>query len=256
VLKNKEKKLLVLLFDLGFTLINFEGDFKKAMKESYIALANSLVNSGVAVDPQQFAKKFFEVISEYYRNRAIDLIERPVEETLQKTLAAFSIDYLPETILQEAVKAMYTYTESWWKIEPDTHPTLKKLQKKGYRLGLISNASNSADLNRLIDHHKLRKYFEIVVISADEGIRKPDPRIFTKALMKMGVRSENALMVGDTLPADILGARLTGMRSVWVTRRADRSENNEVKELIKPDYAIPDVASLVPLLEQLEKSAS
>jgi HAD superfamily hydrolase (TIGR01662 family) len=254
VLTNSKEKLSVILFDLGFTLINFEGDFHQAMKESYLALADSLIASGCQIDRQAFADKFYEVITQYYRNRVVDLIERPIEENLLKTLHYFSVDGLKESVLQEAVKTMYCYTEAWWKLEPDTHDTLTTLHNKGYRLGLISNASNSPDLNRLIDNHKLRHYFEIVVISAEEGIRKPDPRIFSKTLKKLGVKPENAIMVGDTLPADVLGAQNSGVKSVWITRRANRPENNDVLESIQPDYAIPDLSSLVPLIEQIESS--
>lgn len=245
-------KFKALLFDLGFTLINFEGDFHTEMKLSYDALADSLITSGVKLDRHKLAAKFGETISEYYRSRAIDLIEIPVEETLQKTLNYFSIHSLPQDVLQDAVKAMYEYTESSWRIEPDAHQTLEILKSKGYRLALISNAANSPDLNRLMDGLDLRKYFEIVVISADEGIRKPDPRIFANTLNRMGINAENAIMIGDTLPADVLGAQISGIKSVWVTRRADRPENNEVLESIQPDHTIPDLASLVDLLEKLE----
>ena len=48
------------------------------------------INPATQVDIQAFADKFLEVISEYYRNRAIDLIERPVEESLQKTISSFN----------------------------------------------------------------------------------------------------------------------------------------------------------------------
>lgn len=247
-----KKKFKALLFDLGFTLINFEGDFHAEMYLSYDALADSLIKAGVKLDRRSVVAKFSEYITEYYRSRAIDLIEKPVEETLQRTLNYFSIHSLPQNILQDAVKAMYEYTESSWKIEPDAHQTLETLTRKGYRLALISNAANSPDLNRLIDGLDLRKYFELVVISADEGIRKPDPRIFTNTLLKMGISAENAIMIGDTLPADVFGAQNSGIKSVWVTRRADRPENNEVLDSIQPDYTIPDLASLVDLLEKLE----
>lgn len=254
MLTNSREKLSVILFDLGFTLINFEGDFHQAMKESYLALADSLIASRCQINRQDFADKFYEVISQYYRNRAVDLIERPVEENLLKTLHHFSVDHLDESVLQEAVKAMYLYTETWWKLEPDAHETLSTLQKMGYRLGIISNASNTPDLNRLIDNHNLRQYFEVVVISAEEGIRKPDPRIFTKTLKKLGAKPECAIMVGDTLPADVLGAQNSGIKSVWITRRANRPENNDVLESIQPDYAIPDLTSLVSLINQIESA--
>ena len=248
----QEKKLPVLLFDLGFTLINFEGDFYEAMRVSYEKLADSLVASGCAIDAPEFAKKFSEVISEYYRCRAIDLIERPVEESLKKTLSYFSINSLPDDVMAKAVEAMYTYTESWWQVEEDAHKTLQILQQKGYRMGLISNASNSPDLNRLIDNHGLRKYFEVIVISADEGIRKPDPQIFLNTLKSLNVEPGDAIMIGDTLPADVLGAKNVGMRSIWITRRADRPENREVFGSIHPDFTLKDLAALPALLSSLE----
>ncbi len=248
------KKISVLLFDLGFTLLNFEGDFHKAMDESYLTMADSLIHSGIKIERQAFAEKFDEIISEYYRNREIDLIERPVEENLKKTLAFFTIENTPLPILEDAVKSMYTFTEASWKIEPDTDETLTKLKEMGYRLAIISNASNVPDLNRLIDNHNLRHYFEMVVISAEEGIRKPDPAIFSRTLEKLAVKPENAVMIGDTLPADVLGARKAGIISVWITRRANRAENHKVKESIHPDYTIPDLASLVTLLPQIETS--
>ncbi len=254
-LESKERKISVILFDLGFTLINFEGDFHQVMRESHLALADSLINAGYPLDRGEFAQRFNEIISEYYRVRAIDMIEKPVEGNLQQTLSHFGLENLPERDLQTAVEAMYTFTEAWWKIEPDTHETLSKLKQMGYRLALISNASNAPDLNRLIDNHRLRGYFEVVVISADEGIRKPDPRIFANTLSRLGVSAENAVMVGDTLPADILGARMSNIRSVWVTRRANRAENNELIELIKPDYSIPDLTSLILLMKQLNPAS-
>ena len=221
------------------------------MSESYMILSESLVKSGCHVDQTEFADKFHQFISEYYRCRAIDLIERPIEEILRKTLDYFLIDDLPEKALKKAIKAMYTYTESLWKIESDTHETLTQLKEMGFHLGLISNASNADDLNRLVDNHKLRKYFEIVVISAEEGIRKPDPRIFTNTLNKLGTQPERSAMVGDTLTADVLGAQRSGLRSIWITRRADRRENNEVLDTIHPDHTIPDLISLVSLVKQI-----
>ena len=71
----------------------------------------------------------------------------------------------------------------------------------------------------------------------------------------MGVKPEDAIMIGDTLPADILGARNVGMRSVWITRRADRQENSEVAGTIQPDYEIEDLSSLVDLVARLNSSA-
>lgn len=247
-MKNSFLQTSVILFDLGFTLINFEGDFKQAMVESYSALARSLIAAGCDLDEAAFVSRFNEVISHYYHTREIDLIERPVEESLRKALGSFGLDHLPGQLVQDAIQAMYLYTENYWKVEPDTHATLEALQVNGYRLGLISNAANPLDLNRLIDDHDLRKYFEVILISAEEGIRKPDPRIIQRALDRLGVNPEEAVLVGDTLNADILGAHNAGVKGIWITRRASRPDNLKVKDKIVPAAEIPDLTSLLPLL--------
>ncbi len=247
-MKNHFLKPSVILFDLGFTLINFEGDFKQVMLESYYALARSLIRAGCSIEEGSFVARYHEVISHYYHTREIDLIERPVEEFLRKALESFGLDHLPDVYIQDAIQAMYLYTENFWQVEPDTHETLKALIDQGCRLGLISNAANPQDLNRLIDNHDLRKYFDVIIISAEEGIRKPDPRIIQRALDRLGVKMDHAILVGDTLNADILGAQNAGIPGVWVTRRANRPENEKVRGRIIPDAEIPDLASLLTLL--------
>jgi len=225
------------------------------MHQSYSILARSLIDLGIPLEKDHFVSKYKSIISEYYRVREIDLIERPVEESLRKTLEFFSLNQVSEEIMQKALVSMFSYTESLWKIEPDTHQALSRLKNLGYRLGLISNASNSPDLNRLIDNHDLRKYFELIVISGDEGIRKPDQRIFQNTLEKMKVQPKEAAMIGDTLTADILGANLSGIRSIWITRRASRPENEKAREVITPQHVIPDLLSLVDLVEQINAAA-
>jgi FMN phosphatase YigB (HAD superfamily) len=61
-------------------------------------------------------------------------------------------------------------------------PHWKPCANTGYRLGLISNAGDDADVQTLLDQANLRAYFEIILTSAGQGIRKPNPKIFWTAL--------------------------------------------------------------------------
>ena len=72
----------------------------------------------------------------------------------------------------------------------------------------------------------LLDYFEYehMAISADLGIRKPNPAIFMYALNKLQVQPEEAAMVGDSLKADILGARILNMLAIWKPKAALREE--------------------------------
>jgi putative hydrolase of the HAD superfamily len=224
--------------------------------ESYKSLAKSLIDSGIRIDIEAFAAKYGEIMTANYRQREIDLVERPVELFVQQALEFFGYKDISLSAIKQAISEMFIVTESGWHVEPDAHDTLKQLRSSRYRLGLISNASNMPDINRLIDNHKLRPYFECISVSAEEKIRKPDPQIFNRTLMRMGVKPENAVMVGDTLQADILGAHSAGMRGIWLTRRVDTSNIKIYQNQITPDAEISDLASLVPVLESWSKETS
>jgi 2-haloalkanoic acid dehalogenase type II len=146
---------------------------------------------------------------------------------------------------------MYAVTQKFWKPEPDAHATLEQLRQEGYRLGLISNASDDADVQALVDNAGLRDYFEVILTSAAQGIRKPNPQIFWTALDSLDVLPAQAAMVGDTLGADILGAQNAGIFSIWVTRRAATPANLAHADTIIPDARIDSLSSLPDLLNRL-----
>jgi putative hydrolase of the HAD superfamily len=71
-----------------------------------------------------------------------------------------------------------------------------------------------------VQHHKivnggLEHYFEVIITSEGCGYSKPDHRIYTHALKKSGSKKEEALMIGDDLLVDIIGAREAGWDQVF-----------------------------------------
>src|SRR5258708_11687266 len=89
----------------------------------------------------------------------------------------------------------------------------------------ISNAADDENTQTLIDKGGFRPYLEFIVSSAAFGKRKPDPGIFRVALDHFKLPAAEAVMVGDTLDADIAGARGVGMNSIWITRRLQKIES-------------------------------
>jgi putative hydrolase of the HAD superfamily len=99
---------------------------------------------------------------------------------------------------------------------PETQTTLQEL-RASYKLGLLTNGA--PDLQReKIERCNLAPYFEAIVVSGELGIGKPDPAIFTAILHAMAVTAQTAVMVGDSLRRDILGASRSGLRAIWVNR--------------------------------------
>jgi putative hydrolase of the HAD superfamily len=59
---------------------------------------------------------------------------------------------------------------------------------------------------------------DVLVISEEAGVRKPDAAIFRIALQRAGAEGDDAVMVGDSWGSDVLGARAAGIRAVWLNR--------------------------------------
>jgi len=124
----------------------------------------------------------------------------------------------------------------------DALPTLQLLRERGYLLGVVTNRLWGgkvfrADLQTL----GLWDVFspDALAISADLGIRKPNPAIFLHALSALGIPPEQAAMVGDSLRTDILGAQQLGIFRVWQPRPQQRmtiqSHEASLEGVTKPD---------------------
>ncbi|MBD3109997.1 HAD family hydrolase [Bacillus sp. AGMB 02131] len=127
----------------------------------------------------------------------------------------------------------------------ETFQVLEEL-KGEYRLLLLTNGSPNLQNTKLAITPELVPYFEQIVISGAFGRGKPDASIFEHALSLMGLNSDEAIMVGDNLMTDILGASRVGMKSVWINRHD--KERNEVV----PTYEISHLEQLFPILNDLK----
>lgn len=86
-------------------------------------------------------------------------------------------------------------------------------------MGLVSNAKSDWAVRAILEKNDITKYFGSVITSASLRIRKPRPEIFTRTLSDLAVKPFDTVFVGDSLEADISGARRVGMRSIHVLRK-------------------------------------
>ena len=142
---------------------------------------------------------------------------------------------LAELFIEERKKSPFLYEE--------TFSVLDRL-KKDYQLVLITNGSPSLQQTKLEITPEIAPYFEHVIISGGFGVGKPNRTIFEHALALCNIEPGEALMVGDNLMTDILGASYVGIPSVWINR-----ENNKAHEEIIPTYEIKDLNELFSILE-------
>lgn len=97
---------------------------------------------------------------------------------------------------------------------PNVHELLTKLSEQ-YRLGLITNG-RTVGQERKISGTQIRDYFETILISETEKIKKPDVRIFERCLERMSLRAECTIYIGDNPTNDIDAPKSIGMKAIWV----------------------------------------
>jgi len=122
----------------------------------------------------------------------------------------------------------------------DVPAALTALHARGLKLGLISNSHRC--LTSFQTHFAIEGLMSVTVSSAQCGHMKPDPRIFQEALARMQVPASRAVMVGDSLTHDVIGAREAGMRGVLLDRG---------QRVTLDDPTIPVIRSLRELAQVL-----
>lgn len=235
-----------IFFDLGKTILYPKSAWQAVFLRADKALAHSLIEQDIFVEESTFPYEFAERLNRYYVDRESTLRELGTMQLLQQLLAEKGFDNTPPLKLRIALDAFYAITQSNWLLEEDAYPVLDALKLMGYKLALLSNAADDADVQTLIDKYRLRHYFDFICSSAKVGYRKPHAHIFNEALRKMNLFPKQCVMVGDTLDADILGANKLGIYSVWINRRV----NKETKTLvdIHPKAVIQGLDELPQLL--------
>ncbi|MFP3854325.1 MAG: HAD family hydrolase, partial [Anaerolineales bacterium] len=143
----------------------------------------------------------------------------------------------------------YAESEEHWRPVDDLHQILREIKATGLRMGLISNASDEANVDRLIDKIEARNFFDPILVSAAVGARKPAPLIFQKLLHQWDLPADQVVMVGDTLNADILGGQRMGMRQIWLKTAADRPDNVAWRDRLEPDASLDHLRQVPPLLQ-------
>lgn len=178
-------------------------------------------------------------------------MERPAGAVLRKVLQEAGISDISDDVIRKALRDMFEVSETHWNLMPGAHAVLDELQRQALQLGVISNASDADDVNRLIDASGLRAYFDPILISAEFGRRKPDPSLFTTVLQAWSLRPDEVVMIGDTLSHDILGAQEVGLRQIWLTAQADTALNRAFAGRIVPEAVAAELGEVPGLIRRM-----
>ena len=212
------------VFDLDGTLLDRRRSFERFVRDQWQRFAHFLK----AVDREQYIQTLIEVDRDGYA---------PRRELFAGIIAQFE---LPSALAETLLNDYRAGFPSACLLFPDAAQTLSFLRASGLKLGLITNGSipmQSSKLACLV----LSPMFDIIQISDAEGISKPKPQIFHRALERLNTNPANAVFVGDHPEVDVAGARAAGMRAIW---RRDPS----VLRVVEADAVIEELGDLLTLL--------
>jgi putative hydrolase of the HAD superfamily len=150
-------------------------------------------------------------------------------------------DGLAEQLAAELDRAFRARLRSHCPPYDDVVPTLEQVSRS-HALAVLTNGPDDVQRAKL-QASGLERFFPVTVTSGDVGFGKPDPRIFTTALERLGVRANEAIAIGDSLERDVVGARNTGLRCVWLRR-----ERGARPDAVTPNHEIASLSDLVPLV--------
>ena len=239
------KMIQALLFDINGTVTDILTD--EGRPEIYRTLSNFLDCRGVKIAPETIQTRYFELIR---RQKAesdeaypeFDVIEVFRELLLENGVAAGTAALAP--LLSEIFRAA-----SRFKLElyPGVAELLPELAQR-YRLAAVSDGQSQwarSEMNSV----GIAPYFDPVIISGDCGFRKPDRRMFDRALAQLRLGPEEAVFVGNDMYRDVRGAHKAGMKAVFfASNQGDHDFHG-----VEPDYIIRDFRELPRALEFLAR---
>lgn len=225
-------KVTDIFFDLDHTLWDFE-------KNSALTFELIFEKHGLPIDLEHFLEHYVPINLRFWKLYREDKINKP-ELRYQRLRQSF--DLINVTIDDKTINQLsedyITYLSSFKHTLPGATEILDYL-KKTYRLHIITNGFTEIQEKKMMVSN-IRQYFDVVVDSEMAGVKKPNPNIFHTALNLAGVRPEKALMIGDNLEADILGAQNVGLNTIHLTTGEKQNQKfspsivhlNEIKSLL------------------------
>jgi putative hydrolase of the HAD superfamily len=186
------------LFDLDGTLLDRDKSIEQFIAAQYDRLGNRLRH----IPKIDYITKFIELDCRGHVWK---------DEVYQALVTEFDIKGISWQLLLHDYETQFQFHCVPF---PFLDETLVKLQQQGYLLGIVTNGRGQFQ-NLVIDGLGIRKYFEAILISELEGVRKPQSEIFHRAINRLGGSTSDSVFVGDNPEADILGAKSVGMQTIW-----------------------------------------
>lgn len=218
------------IFDLYGTLVDIHTDEED--EKLWEALAEFYGKHGADYTPAEIQTDYLAKVAEL-----LDISEEiRVEEVFQHLFATKKV-IADDALVLETCRFFRDTSTEYIKLYPWSLPILEKLKAEGKGIYLLSNAQRSFTEHEL-DTLGLTKYFDVIMISSDCGIKKPNLMFFKMLMKRCGLRSKECLFIGNDETCDIFGAKKAGMDTFYLHTNCSPEHTGKVKAtytVMEPD---------------------
>ncbi|ENQ3107886.1 putative hydrolase of the HAD superfamily [Bacillus sp. 491mf] len=186
------------IFDLDGTLLDRDHSLNLFIRDQYKRYINELNH----ITEEQYVTRFIELDNKGY------VWKDKVYEQLLREYAISSLTW--EQLLEDYINNFQHHCTPF----PHMKNVLQELKNRGLLLGMITNGFTEF---QLLNIHALNieKHMDTILVSEQEGIKKPQADIFLRAIERLGVKPEESIFIGDHPENDVIAARNVGMHAIW-----------------------------------------
>ena len=216
------------LFDLDGTLLNRDESVKQFINRQYGRLKDMLG----PIQKDKYVSRFIELDNRGYVWK---------DKVYQQLVREFSIENITwEELLQDYLNEFKNSCVPF----PNLIGMLEQLKNNKLPLGMITNGMGQFQMDN-IKALEIESYFDVILVSEWEGIKKPNPEIFLRALEKLNVSAQESIFIGDHPENDVKAAQNVGMKGVW--------KQDHQWEHVEADAVVNDLSELPIIIHKLSK---
>jgi len=236
-----------ILFDIGGTLRytkRIPGRDPKTIDELMAFI-------GVKSGREDFVHLLTERENQYKRWYETTLIDLPETDLWTR----FMLPNFPaEFVHQNAIKLhqLWRASRGTTVLREDAVSTIHELDRRGYKVGIISNINSSVEARQFLKEYNLEDCVSTVVLSIVFGRKKPHPAIFYAAAREIQVPIQDCAYIGNNIRKDLIGSREAGIGKV-VILKTEKSKQELSTSPLQPDYVIDGLRDLLDIFPPLDK---
>lgn len=206
-------KSRAVIFDYIGTLVNCKS---YTMEASRLKLYNSLIDEGFKIEKDQFLEAYIKAHEKYRVVRFEQLREVTNAIWVADALNEIGFNVSPDDIrIRSALNVFFKDYVDSLSLREGALKLIKKVSEE-CKVGLLSNFTYAPVVYCSLRNFNLSRFFNAIVVSEQNGWRKPSKNIFKDTLDKLGVEASETVFIGDNPLEDVKGALDCGLKTVFV----------------------------------------